>query len=100
MATDVDVMTVVFVDPDDGGEAVLGTLALDAAGLLTVLDADPVAEEFLTGLVDELNGKAAVTVKAPGARMGVLSSRTYRRDTPEFEAGLKEYLRMYYSIEL
>jgi hypothetical protein len=81
----------------------LGTIAIDQAGVITILTIADDPDERLTQLVDELNRRAHLNVKmppAPGAPRFALSSRIVERGTPDFMPALAEYLMKYHMIEL
>jgi hypothetical protein len=100
MADGPEVLNVVYIDPDTAAESDLGQLELGPGGQLSLLDIEEPVEEFLTGLVESLNAKDAITVKTPGGRRYALGSKAYERSAPDFLEGLREYVRHYYSIEL
>jgi hypothetical protein len=81
----------------------LGTIAIDQAGVITILSIANDPDERLAQLVDELNRRAHLNVKvppAPGAPRFALSSRIVERGTPDFIPALVQYLQKYHMIEL
>jgi hypothetical protein len=100
MAGAAQLLTVVYVNADEGTEAALGQFEMGPDGQLTVVDAEPTVEEFLTGLADSLNEKDSVSVKVGGAERYALEMETYARGDANFLDGVKGYLKHFYSIEL
>lgn len=83
--------------------ALVGHVELDPRGSILVLDAAPSRATWLREVASRMNRKGVLHVEAappPGAPRFTSASRLIRRGEPEFVPALKDYLRVYYGIEL
>ena len=96
--------TAILIEGDH--EIPLGTVAIDAAGLVRILDsakASAAAAGKLQRMVDEVNAKKIVHIDVPpreGAPEFTLASAIIKRGDPRFVSALLDYALTYYGIEL
>jgi len=88
---------------DNGHEHRLGVISLDAAGVMTVEEADPAERAGLERLAHRMNGQAMLQITVappPGAPRFAVASRPVARGEAEFIPALQGDLLRYYSIKL
>jgi hypothetical protein len=94
-------------ETDDGREYRLGTVMLDAQGMIVVAsigdDVDVDKRERMQQIAERMNEKPVMYVDVPppeGAPRFTLASRGVKRGDAAFIPALKDYLRTFYSVEL
>jgi hypothetical protein len=92
---------------EDGREHRLGTVVLDAQGIMAVVsvgdEIDVDKRDRLQQIADRMNEKPVMYVDVPppeGAPRFTLASRGVKRGDAAFIPALKNYLRTFYSVEL
>lgn len=93
-------LTVVFIDPTDDQEKILGEVSLNESGELALVNAPEEATDFLDSLVEQLNNLGSIRVKVPGNERYTVESREYTRTASNYLEGLRIYFQQYFSIEL
>jgi hypothetical protein len=81
----------------------VGEIGLDAAGMLSVVSADPACAPALAAAVADLNGRAALTLKlppGPGDETFSIVKVQVPRGDPQFFAAVQDNLRRWHNMEL
>jgi len=91
------------VKHDQGGERVVGTVALDADATMHVQPSDPEEGPKLERAAREMNQSTVLhtaSVPPEGAPRFSVASRIVKRGDPDFVTLMMDELRKYYAIEL
>src|ERR1700678_3105516 len=93
----------VHIDPEDGSETQLGECEYSDQGRLTLVSAEEEFRQFLQNFIDTANRGAELVVKSSpeeGEERYGLSARIYKRSSPDFSRGLRNYALCYHSVAL
>jgi hypothetical protein len=93
----------VHISPEDGKETPLGELEFGDQGRLSLVKAEEKYRKFLTDFIAAVNRQATLVMKSPpekGEGRYELAPRIYKRSSPDFYRGLRNYARCYYALAL
>jgi hypothetical protein len=94
---------VVRHDASAGTSRTLGSIAIDAMGMMTVLSGGDDPDGLLPIIVEEQNRRPNTNVPVPpppDAPRFAMAVRVIERGSDEFVPALADYLRRYYAIEI
>ena len=93
-----------YLEDEDEDEVLVGRVQLDAAGQLTLLEAEAEHEGLIEDAVATVNGQDVLVSKVPPPADAPEStgtfSRTVSRDDDDFVPALQTYLKTYYGLVL
>jgi len=94
---------VIQTDDETDQQTPIGEVDATPDGKLTLVSVVPDKNEFLTDLIEEVNGQSEMHVEAqppPGARRYAVYSKIVPRSDPGFFDALKDFLAKYYDLTL
>jgi hypothetical protein len=93
----------VAVSHDGGRETIIGHVAVDDRGRISIRSAETGHDAWLRRVAARANGKQVMSIDVPppdGSPRHTEASRNIRRGDPTFVPALKDYLVTYYDLEL
>ncbi len=94
---------VIQTDDETEQQTPIGEVDAGPDGKLTLVSVVPDKQEFLTDLIEEMNGKDQMHKEAqppPNARPHALYSIIIPRSDPRFFDAMKDFLSKYYDVTL